>query len=164
MADNIDYPNGTADIPEEALASLERQAIENKRLSHGKRGGGLQAFQPTDSERKQVAYMAGMGLRFDQIACLVRDGVGKGLLRRAFKRELRKGKAEACLAVGESLYHQATVEKSLGAGVWWTRTQGGWKEGGDEHQAKPKPSKLTFNVLPAKSDITITTGGDSGQS
>jgi hypothetical protein len=164
MADKSDYPNGTADISDTDLAALETQAIESKRLSKGKRGGGGVPFVPTDGEREQVQMMAGMGLRYDQIACLVRDGIGKGLLGRVFKRELKKGKARACLTVAKSLFHQATVEKNFSAQCWWTKTQNEWKEGGSERQAKPKPNKITYNVLPAKGDITITTGGDSGQS
>jgi hypothetical protein len=164
MADNDDYPNGTADIPESELSSLEAQAIESKRLSNGKRGGGAKQFVPTDSEREQVAQMAGMGLRYDQIACLVRDGISKSLLGRIFKRELREGKAKTCLTVAKSLYRQATVDNNVSAAIWWTKTQSGWREGDSEHRAKPKPNKIKFNVLPAKADITITTGGDSGQS
>jgi hypothetical protein len=88
---------------------------------------GRPAFEPTDSERKQVEAMSGYGLPIDQIAVLVRDGIHIDTLRKHFANELVSGKAKANSGIGRTLFQKA-MDGDTTAMIWWTKTQMRWAE------------------------------------
>ncbi len=95
----------------------------------GKRpGAGRKPFSPTKEERAMVEEMAGKGMTQEHIGALIRDGIEESTLREHFKKELVRGKAKACMAVGGSLFQKATIDKDSTAMIWWTKTQMGWSE------------------------------------
>ena len=90
-------------------------------------GAGRPAFEPTDSERKQVEALSGYGLPIDQIAVLVRDGIHVDTLRSHFATELVSGKAKANGQVGKTLF-QKVMAGDTTAAIWWSKTQMRWAE------------------------------------
>lgn len=90
-------------------------------------GAGRPAFDPTDSERKQVEAMSGYGLPIEQIAVLVRDGIHVDTLRAHFATELISGKAKANSGVGRTLFQKA-MGGDTAAMIWWSKTQMRWAE------------------------------------
>lgn len=88
---------------------------------------GRPAFDPTDSERKQVEALSGYGLPIDQIAVLVRDGIHVDTLRSHFATELVSGKAKANGQVGKTLF-QKVMAGDTTAAIWWSKTQMRWAE------------------------------------
>ena len=89
---------------------------------------GRPQFQPTDEERKQVEAMAGYGVPFAMISSLIRSGIDEDTLNKHFRPQLMQGKAKACAKVGQSLFQMATAGNDVGAAIWWTKTQMGWKD------------------------------------
>ena len=90
-------------------------------------GAGRMAFEPTDSERKQVEALSGYGLPIEQIAVLVRDGIHVDTLRSHFGTELVSGKAKANGQVGKTLF-QKVMAGDTTAAIWWSKTQMRWAE------------------------------------
>ena len=90
-------------------------------------GAGRPAFEPTDSERKQVEALSGYGLPIEQIAVLVRDGIHVDTLRSHFGTELVSGKAKANGQVGKTLF-QKVMAGDTTAAIWWSKTQRRWAE------------------------------------
>ena len=90
-------------------------------------GAGRPAFEPTDSERKQVEALSGYGLPIEQIAVLVRDGIHVDTLRAHFGTELVSGKAKANGQVGKTLF-QKVMAGDTTAAIWWSKTQMRWAE------------------------------------
>ena len=90
-------------------------------------GAGREAFEPTDSERKQVEALSGYGLPIEQIAVLVRDGIHVDTLRKHFATELVSGKAKANGQVGKTLF-QKVMAGDTTAAIWWSKTQMRWAE------------------------------------
>ena len=90
-------------------------------------GAGRPAFEPTDSERKQVEALSGYGLPIEQIAVLVRDGIDTDTLRKHFATELVSGKAKANGQVGKTLF-QKVIAGDTTAAIWWSKTQMRWAE------------------------------------
>ena len=88
---------------------------------------GRPAFEPTESERKQVEAMSGYGLPIEQIAVLVRDGIHVETLRAHFSTELVSGKAKANSGVGRTLFQKA-MGGDTAAMIWWSKTQMRWAE------------------------------------
>ena len=88
---------------------------------------GRPAFEPTDSERKQVEALSGYGLPIEQIAVLVRDGIHVDTLRAHFGTELVSGKAKANGQVGKTLF-QKVMAGDTTAAIWWSKTQMRWAE------------------------------------
>jgi len=56
---------------------------------------GKKPFATTEAERKLVKSLAANGLRYNDIAALVREGISIPTLTKYFKPELRRGSAEA---------------------------------------------------------------------
>ena len=88
---------------------------------------GRPAFEPTQSERKQVEALSGYGLPIEQIAVLVRDGIHVDTLRAHFATELVSGKAKANGQVGKTLF-QKVMAGDTTAAIWWSKTQMRWAE------------------------------------
>ncbi|HIJ82987.1 MAG TPA: hypothetical protein HPQ00_02155 [Magnetococcales bacterium] len=84
-------------------------------------------FEATDDERKHVEAYSGYGVPQEQIASLVRDGIGIHTLRNNFEQELIRGKAKANADIGRTLFQQA-MGGSIPALIFWAKTQMGWRE------------------------------------
>ena len=106
----------------------EKSVVKKVGQNGGAReGAGRPAFEPTDSERKQVEAMSGYGLPIEQIAVLVRDGIHVDTLRAHFATELVSGKAKANGQVGKTLF-QKVMAGDTTAAIWWSKTQMRWAE------------------------------------
>jgi hypothetical protein len=106
----------------------EKSVVKKVGQNGGAReGAGRPAFEPTDSERKQVEAMSGYGLPIEQIAVLVRHGIDTDTLRKHFAQELIAGKAKANSGVGRTLFQKA-MGGDTAAMIWWSKTQMRWKE------------------------------------
>ena len=113
------------------MAKIEKPVLKKPdgRKSNGgaRENAGRPAFDPTDSERKQVEALSGYGLPIDQIAVLVRDGISVDTLRSHFAIELLSGKAKANGQVGKTLF-QKVMAGDTTAAIWWSKTQMRWAE------------------------------------
>lgn len=81
--------------------------------------------QPTEDQRRQVETASGMGLPHEQIASII--GIDDKTLRKHYRDELDKGKANANLKVSQCLFDKATSGDTTAA-IWWTKAQMGWSE------------------------------------
>jgi hypothetical protein len=119
------------------MDELEKPTIKRENTHGGARvGAGRPAFEPTDSERKQVEALSGYGLPFENIAALVRDGIHKTTLMDHFQQELQRGKAKANARIGQTLFNKATGGDTT-AMIWWSKTQMRWREDRDQPDARP---------------------------
>ena len=113
------------------MSKIEKPALKKQdaRKSNGgaRENAGRPAFEPTDSERKQVEALSGYGLPIEQIAVLVRDGIHVDTLRAHFGTELVSGKAKANGQVGKTLF-QKVMAGDTTAAIWWSKTQMRWAE------------------------------------
>jgi hypothetical protein len=108
--------------------ATEKPTLEKPHNKGGARpGAGRPAFEPTQSERKQVEALSGYGLPIEQIAVLVRDGIHIDTLRAHFATELVSGKAKANGQVGKTLF-QKVMAGDTTAAIWWSKTQMRWAE------------------------------------
>jgi len=100
-----------------------------KKNGHGgaRQGAGRKAFTFTEAERQQVEALSGYGLPQDQIAVLIRDGIGVDALRTHFPNELMRGKAKANGKISQTLFQKAMGGDTT-AMIWWTKTQMRWSE------------------------------------
>jgi hypothetical protein len=121
------------------MPKLEKPILKNKKTkivpekahdpNYGgaREGAGRPAFEPTDSERKQVEALSGYGLPIDQIGALIRDGISVDTLRAHFASEMQSGKAKANAQVGKTLF-QKVMAGDTTAAIWWSKTQMRWAE------------------------------------
>ena len=84
------------------------------------------AFEPTEEQRRTVRAMSGYGIPQDDIAVLL--DVDPKTLRKHFRRELSRGSVEATAKVAQTLFHMATVDKNVGAAIFWMKARAGWRE------------------------------------
>lgn len=79
-----------------------------------------------------VETLAGLGVRFPEIASQVKASNGKGIsvitLRRYFRDELDQGVVKANAKVARSLFENATGG-NVAAQIFWLKTRAGWTEG-----------------------------------
>lgn len=109
-----------------------QQKTEKENRIKGKNGGarpgaGRPPFVPSDDERKQVEALSGYGLPQEQIAILIRGGIGLDTLREHFATELVSGKAKANGQVGKTLFQKA-MGGDTAAMIWWSKAQMRWAE------------------------------------
>ena len=109
-----------------------QEKTEKENRIKGKNGGarpgaGRPPFVPSDDERKQVEALSGYGLPQDQIAILIRGGIGLDTLREHFATELVSGKAKANGQVGKTLFQKA-MGGDTAAMIWWSKAQMRWAE------------------------------------
>ena len=121
------------------MPKLEKPILKNKNTkivpekahdpNYGgaREGAGRPAFEPTDTERKQVEALSGYGLPIDQIGALIRDGISVDTLRAHFAGEMQSGKAKANAQVGKTLF-QKVMAGDTTAAIWWSKTQMRWAE------------------------------------
>ncbi len=95
-----------------------------------KDAGGRPAHEPTDKERKQVAALAGLGIRMEDIALVM--GLSPPTLRKYYSHELEVGLITANAKVAESVFKQATdpARPNIAAAIFWLKCRAGWREGG----------------------------------
>lgn len=105
----------------------KKEAVKRGKNGGARPGAGRPAFEPTEVDRKQVEAMAGYGVPFEQIAALIRGGIGIDTLRAHFSSELISGKAKANAQVGKGVFQKA-MSGDTTAMIWWTKTQMRWAE------------------------------------
>jgi hypothetical protein len=110
------------------MQNLEKSTVKNK-TSHGgaREGAGRKPFNPTEAERNQVEGLSGVGLPYEHIAALIRDGIDKKTLMEHFGPELQRGKAKANAKIGQTLFQKA-VGGDTTAMIFWAKTQMRWAE------------------------------------
>tara|TARA_X000001388_G_scaffold23803_2_gene16283 strand:- start:1961 stop:2344 length:384 start_codon:yes stop_codon:yes gene_type:complete len=109
----------------------------------------------SDDKREIVKKASGMGLPHDQICSLL--GISKPTLYKYYQEELREGKATANFQVANNLFKIATSESNgaVTAGIFWLKTQAGWKEHNvievtDSSQENDKFRKLITDIRDSK--------------
>lgn len=105
----------------------EKGTQQISRLGGARPGAGRPPFVPTDDDRKQVEKLAGLGLSYEQISALIRDGIARNVLMEYFPRELELGKAKAHAKIGGKLFQKA-MDGDTASLIWWTKTQMRWAE------------------------------------
>jgi hypothetical protein len=87
---------------------------------------GRRRHQPTDEQRRQVLSLAGLGIKQEEIASLLR--LAPKTLRLRYRRELDTGTTEASVRVAQSLFENATRYRNVTAQIFWLKVRGGWRE------------------------------------
>lgn len=84
--------------------------------------------KPTDKDRQQVTFMAGIGLTHDQIAKII--GISDETLRKYYEEELDTGLSKVNFKVAQNLFSIATSREpgSVAAAIFWMKTRAGWRE------------------------------------
>ena len=83
------------------------------------------AFVVTDAMREKVRYLAGVGVRQDDIAKIV--GCAPKTLRKRLRDELDRGVAEANATISGSLFAAAKAG-NIAAIIFWLKTRANWRE------------------------------------
>jgi len=100
------------------------------------------AFSPTPDQRRAAKLMAGFGTPQEQIAQILE--IAPRTLRKYFRAELDRGKAEANAKVLQTLFSMATSAKNTAATIFWIKTQCAWLRAPDKQDApghQPVPPK-----------------------
>ena len=105
------------------------------------------AYKPTDELRRQVAIMAEIGLRQDEMARII--GVSEPTLRKYYEPELDGAKGILNTAVANNLFNIATSPDHRGAvtaAIFWMKTRAKWKEtldiSNEDGSLKPEPVQI----------------------
>jgi hypothetical protein len=83
------------------------------------------AFVVTDAMREKVWYLAGVGVRQDDIAKIV--GCAPKTLRKRLRDELDRGVAEANATISGYLFAAAKAG-NIAAIIFWLKTRANWRE------------------------------------
>ena len=83
------------------------------------------AFVVDDAMRERVRYLAGVGVRQDDIAKII--GCAPKTLRKRFRDELDRGVAEANATVSGYLFAAAKAG-NIPAIIFWLKTRAQWRE------------------------------------
>src|SRR6266436_6430043 len=99
------------------------------------------AFVVNDTLREKVRYLAGLGVRQDDIARII--GCAPKTLRKRFRDELDRGVAEANATISGSLFANAKGG-NVTAQIFWLKTRAHWRErmAADDPIPKPSPSRV----------------------
>ena len=101
------------------------------------------AFVVNDAMRERVRYLAGVGVRQDDIAKII--GCAPKTLRKRLRDELDRGVAEANATISGYLFAAAKAG-SIAAIIFWLKTRAHWREnaartdaasGGDAEGSSP---------------------------
>ena len=84
------------------------------------------AFAVNDAVRERVRYLAGVGVRQDDIAKII--GCAAKTLRKRLREELDRGVAEANATISGSLFAAAKAGNTT-AQIFWLKTRAHWREG-----------------------------------
>jgi hypothetical protein len=88
--------------------------------------GGRRKYNPTDKDQRMVEAMAGLGMRQDTIARVLR--IDAKTLRKHFRIVLDSAADIANARVGATLYNLATSGMCPGATIFWMKSRLGWRE------------------------------------
>src|SRR5438445_10093217 len=92
------------------------------------------AFVVTDAMREKVRYLAGVGVRQDDIAKIV--GCAPKTLRKRLRDELDRGVAEANATISGYLFAAAKAG-NIAAIIFWLKTRAHWRERTAADEATP---------------------------
>jgi hypothetical protein len=84
-----------------------------------------QAFAVNEAVRERVRYLAGVGVRQDDIAKII--GCAPKTLRKRLRDELDRGVAEANATISGYLFAAAKAG-NITAIIFWLKTRGHWRE------------------------------------
>jgi len=80
---------------------------------------------PTADERRLLEMLAAKGLRYVDMASVLRGGINPCMLWRHCRTEIRRGKAVANLKIADTLYKKVTVNTGI---LNASRLTGGWRK------------------------------------
>ena len=83
------------------------------------------SFVVNDAMREKVRYLAGLGIRQDDIAKII--GCAPKTLRKRLRHELDRGVAEANATIAGYLF-AAAKGGNITAQIFWLKTQAHWRE------------------------------------
>jgi hypothetical protein len=95
------------------------------------------AFVVNDAMRERVRYLAGVGVRQDDIAKII--GCAPKTLRKRFRDELDRGVAEANATVCGYLFAAAKAG-NIPAIIFWLKTRAQWRDGPTRGDPLPGPT------------------------
>ena len=107
------------------------------KLAKTKRKVGRPKFEITDDIMKKAEDYAAKGLTIDQIAAVL--GISDATIYERqqeypdFYDALKRGRATGIANVTNALYEKATVDKDLGAQVFYLKNRAGWR---DRHEVE----------------------------
>lgn len=102
------------------------------------------AFAVTDAVRERVRYLAGVGVRQDDIARIV--GCAPKTLRKRLRDELDRGIAEANATVAGYLFNQ-TKAGNTAAIIFWLKTRARWRERGAAEEPPSAEGRPNAEIL-----------------
>ena len=111
------------------------------------------AHKPTEDQRRQVAVMAELGLRQDEMARIME--ISEPTLRKHYEVELVSAKSILNSQVANNLFRIATSADHKGAvtaAIFWMKTRAKWKEtldiSNEDGSLKPEPVQVAvMNAL-----------------
>jgi hypothetical protein len=116
--------------------------------------------KPTDQSRMLVRRLSGMAVPHDDIAAMVE--ITDITLRKHYRADLDRGRAEANLAVTRALFKNATRENNpnVVAQMFWLKNRAGWKDMGIVTTPADSVNLLTIEFVeprsaPEVSGVTI---------
>lgn len=110
------------------------------------------AYTPTEEGRYQVAVMAELGMRQDEMARVMK--ISEPTLRKHYEAELAGAKSILNSAVANNLFRIATSPDHKGAvtaAIFWMKTRAKWKETVDlsNDDGSLKPEAVQIAVMSA---------------
>jgi hypothetical protein len=85
---------------------------------------GRPPFEPTDELRRQVEFLAGIGLPHHKIARAL--CISPTTLRKHFREPLKSGALQAKVEVTRSLFDMATKGRNTSAAIFYAKTRCGF--------------------------------------
>lgn len=76
---------------------------------------GRPSFKPTETDRRYIRTVAGLGMTHDEMASILR--IDRNTLAKHFRTDIDEGRIEAMTQVAGSLFKKATDSKVTGASV-----------------------------------------------
>jgi len=80
----------------------------------------------TEKELSEVEMLAGLGLRYEDIAAI--KGMCLDTLKKYAEEALQRGKAKAKAQVMQTAYKMALSGKTPAMTIFWLKTRAGWRE------------------------------------
>lgn len=107
------------------------------------------AFAVNDAMREKVRYLAGVGVRQDDIAKII--GCAPKTLRKRLRDELGRGVAEANATISGYLFASAKAG-NIAAIIFWLKTRANWRERMAPDEPNPgrdaEPNSPVIIVMP----------------
>ena len=107
---------------------------------------GGPCHEVTVENRARVKQYAMVGVSRVQTALLI--GIDEKTLKKYYDEDILLGKAQSNARVGRTIYQKAVEDEDLGALIWWTKTQMGWKEAKADDNININGSvNITHNIV-----------------